>query len=201
MTNADASQSRRGRDSFQRASALIRIAEWVLRALPRALSRSLLSSMRNSNTKLSRARRYLAVRRIAASCGTLVDIRANCFLFAPEQMSIGSRVSIHPMCYLDATGGLTIGSDVSIAHGVSILTTEHVHSDIDIPIRDQGVTEQRVVIGSDVWIGAGVRVLAGVEVGDHSIVAAGAVVTKDIPPFSIAAGVPARVIRQRTTQP
>jgi acetyltransferase-like isoleucine patch superfamily enzyme len=155
-------------------------------------------SMRGSNSKAARARRYFALRRLASSCGVLVDIRAQCFLFRPDQMSLGSRISIHPFCYIDATGGLSIGDDVSIAHGVSILTTEHDFTRMDVPIRDQDIARARVEIGSDVWIGAGARILAGVHIGDHAIVAAGAIVTKDIAPGTIVAGVPARPIRQRS---
>jgi acetyltransferase-like isoleucine patch superfamily enzyme len=98
------------------------------------------------------------------------------------------------MCYLDATGGLTIGNDVSIAHGVSILTTEHEYAVPGVATRDAAVREAAVAIGDDVWIGAGARILAGVRIGDHAVVGAGAVVTRDVPARQVVAGVPARAV-------
>lgn len=187
----------RGRDTFRAMARAFGAAETVARWLPRRTSRTVLVIGRNSNSKLARAARYIALRRIAHTCGDLVDVRASCFLLSPDNLSLGSRISIHPFCYIDATGGLTIGNDVSIAHGVSILTTEHVFSDTTVPIRDQGVVSHPTRIGSDVWIGAGARILAGVSIGNGSVVAAGSVVKNDVPAGAVVAGVPARVIKSR----
>ncbi|WP_229660717.1 acyltransferase [Marmoricola endophyticus] len=106
-------------------------------------------------------------------------------------------MSIHPFCYLDGTGGLRIGDDVSIAHAVSIMTTNHTWDSSDVPIRDQAVSEAPTRIGSDVWIGAGARVMAGITIGDHAVVAAGAIVTRDVAPSDVVAGIPAVVIKRR----
>jgi acetyltransferase-like isoleucine patch superfamily enzyme len=104
---------------------------------------------------------------------------------------------VHSFCYIEATGGLTIGDDVSIAHSVSILTTNHNYADLDLPIRDQGVQERATTISDDVWIGCGSRILAGVTIGKGAVVAAGAVVTKDVEPYAVVGGVPARQIGSR----
>jgi acetyltransferase-like isoleucine patch superfamily enzyme len=104
---------------------------------------------------------------------------------------------VHSFCYIEATGGLTIGDDVSIAHSVSILTTNHNYADLDPPIRDQGVQERATTISDDVWIGCGSRILAGVTIGKGAVVAAGAVVTKDVEPYAVVGGVPARQIGSR----
>lgn len=81
---------------------------------------------------------------------------------------------------------------------VIIITRNHRFDRTDIPMMEQGFEEERpVYIGNDVWIGDRVLILPGVHIGDGSIIAAGAVVTKDVPPYSIVAGVPARKIRDR----
>ena len=124
-------------------------------------------------------------------------MRDGVFLFGVQNLRLGSFISIHPMTYIDATGGLTIGDDVSIAHGVTILSTSHTFASNFSPIREQPVENRPTHIGSNVWIGAGARILGGVTVGDGCVVASGAVLVKDTPPNSIVAGVPARVIRSR----
>lgn len=190
-------QVARGRECFRSFRAIFTFGERVLSALPAGISSSLLSTTRGSNSQLSRALRYLALRKLAGACGEIADVRANCYILEPSKLRVGSRVSIHPFSYIDAAGGIEIGDDVSIAHGVSILSTEHVFADQNIPIRDQGLRSLPTQIESNVWIGAGVRILAGVTIGRGSIVAAGAVVTKDVPENSIVGGVPARVINHR----
>ena len=81
---------------------------------------------------------------------------------------------------------------------VAIYTVNHCTERIDIPMNVQGITPERpVVIGNDVWIGTRVIILGGVKVGTGSIIAAGSVVTKSIPAYTIVAGVPAKVVRVR----
>jgi maltose O-acetyltransferase len=79
---------------------------------------------------------------------------------------------------------------------VKIYTKNHNFDNIDIPIQFQGHTSEAVNIGDDVWLGANVIVLPGVSIHSHSVIAAGSIVTKDVPAFSIVAGVPAKVIRE-----
>ena len=116
-----------------------------------------------------------------------------------EYLRLGKNVSIHPLCYIDAQGGISIGNNVSIAHNVSILSFDHDYSDTSKPIKDAPLTLKEIVIENDVWIGAAARILGGVRIGTGSVIGAGAVVTKDIPPMSIAVGVPARVIKSRNS--
>jgi acetyltransferase-like isoleucine patch superfamily enzyme len=97
----------------------------------------------------------------------------------------------------DPTGKITIGNGVRIAPYVFIISANHRFENPEIPIYQQGMAFAPVTIEDDVWIGARVVVVAGVTIGKGSIIGAGAVVTRDIPPYSIAAGVPARVIRSR----
>lgn len=188
---------RRGRETFARVRRLISLVEAGASILPVRVRSSALIAIRTCDSRVSRLLRYALLRSLAESCGEIVDIRSNVYLFALERLKIGSRVSIHPLCYLDATGGLTIGDDVSIAHGVSVLTTEHRWTDVTLPIRDQGVSEEPVIIGSNVWIGAGARILGGVTLGSGSIIAAGAVVTRSVEPMTVVGGIPAVVLKRR----
>lgn len=113
------------------------------------------------------------------------------------QLQCGKRVSLGRGTQLICRGGLTIGSHVMIAPGVRIITNGHVMDRTDQLMRDQGLYEKPVVIGDDVWIGANVVVLPGVRIGTGSVIAAGSIVTKDVPEYALMGGVPARLIRLR----
>lgn len=93
-------------------------------------------------------------------------------------------------------GPVTIGNDIRLAQNITLSGLNHNYEDINIPIHKQGVSTAPIRIEDNTWIGANVVVLAGVTVGKHSIVAAGSVVTKNIPPYSVAVGNPARIIKQ-----
>ncbi len=93
-------------------------------------------------------------------------------------------------------GPVTIGSYVNLAQGITITALNHNFTDTNKRIDEQGVSTNPVVIEDDIWIGANAVVLPGVSIGTHSVVAAGAVVTKDVPPHSLVAGVPAKIIKQ-----
>jgi acetyltransferase-like isoleucine patch superfamily enzyme len=108
-------------------------------------------------------------------------------------IDIGSHCTVHPFCILYGGGGLQIGNSVRIAAHTVIIPTNHLFEDPETPIRLQGIRAEGIVIKDDVWIGTGVRVLDGVTIGQGSIIGAGAVVTKDIPDYAIATGVPARI--------
>ena len=110
---------------------------------------------------------------------------------------IGKNCTIHPFCVLYGHGGLTIGDNVRIATSTIIIPANHKYKDPDVAVREQGSSREGIIIGNDVWIGAGVRIVDGVRVGDGSIIAAGSVVTKSTPKYSVSAGVPAKVIDNR----
>ncbi len=115
----------------------------------------------------------------------------------PRGITIGRRVGVNEGVFIDGRGGVRIGNNVLIAHGVSIVSEDHGIDDLDTPIRDQLKTVAPIVIGDDVWLGMGAKILKGVTVGNGAVVAAGAVVTKDVPERAIVGGVPARIIRFR----
>ena len=93
-------------------------------------------------------------------------------------------------------GPVTIGSHVNLAQGITVTALNHNFEAPERRIDEQGVSTQQVTIGDDIWIGANAVVLPGVTVGNHCVIAAGAVVTKDVPPHSLVAGVPAKIIKQ-----
>jgi acetyltransferase-like isoleucine patch superfamily enzyme len=138
-------------------------------------------------------KRYLA----ALGAGSYLHKRAS--LRSPENISIGSDVSIGPDSRLWASPGakLRIGDKALFGPNVLVLTSNHGAAERDVAMVDQPWIEREVHIGADVWIGANAVVLPGVTIGDHSIIAAGAIVTKDVAPYSVVGGVPARVIMSR----
>lgn len=102
-----------------------------------------------------------------------------------------TRVGIH----CTVIGPVTIGNHVNLAQGITVSALNHNFSDPSLRIDEQGVSTSPVVIEDDVWIGANAVVTPGVTIGSHSVVAAGAVVTKDVPPHTLVAGVPAKVLK------
>ena len=92
---------------------------------------------------------------------------------------------------------IDIGDNCLISYNVVIRTDMHNYSNLLIPIIEQGNSSESIKIGNNVWIGYGVYIMPGVNIGDNSIIGAHAVVTKSIPPNSVAVGVPARVIKER----
>jgi acetyltransferase-like isoleucine patch superfamily enzyme len=115
-------------------------------------------------------------------------------------MVVGNRSAIGAYSYIGCSGSLKIGNDVMIGARLTIIADNHNFSDLTKPMNQQGVSYRGVTIGNDVWIGACVTILDGVTIGDHSIIAAGAVVTRDVQPLAIVAGVPARQIRSRINE-
>lgn len=111
-------------------------------------------------------------------------------------IELGDNVSINP--YACLSGKVKIGNGARIASHVSIVGFNHGFDDTETPIHRQPLTSLGIEIGDDVWIGANAAVLDGVKIGRGAIIAAGAVVTKNIPPMAVAGGVPARVLRYRT---
>lgn len=113
------------------------------------------------------------------------------------ELIIEDSVHVGQNCFIDGTGKLRICKDSVLGPNVVLLTGNHEFKNPTIPIRLQGGIPKPVVIEEDVWIGANVTVLGGVNIGKGSVIGAGSVVTKDVPPYSIAVGVPARVIDKR----
>ncbi|HYU74696.1 MAG TPA: acyltransferase [Ktedonobacteraceae bacterium] len=112
-----------------------------------------------------------------------------------RKVSIGEGTVINHGCLLYTTGGLTIGENVSISSGVWLMTGTHDMNDPHF-----SYDYKPIVIGDRAWIGIRATILGGVSIGEGSVVMAGAVVTRDVPPYAIVGGVPARFIRHRELQ-
>jgi acetyltransferase-like isoleucine patch superfamily enzyme len=112
-------------------------------------------------------------------------------------IKIGEFCNINPFSILYGHGGLTIGNNVLIAAQTVMIPANHGFLRRDIPIMSQPHTLEGIAIEDDVWIGTGVKILDGCTVGTGTIIGAGTVLTKSVPPYSIVAGVPGKVIRER----
>jgi acetyltransferase-like isoleucine patch superfamily enzyme len=131
--------------------------------------------------------------------GARSKIAPNVSLRNGNRITIGTDCQIGERSYLwagDEFGRIHIGSDVSVAPGVFITASDYQFVK-GTPFRSQSRRERDVWIGDDVWLGTRVVVTAGVSIGDGCIIGAGAVVTRNLPPGSIAVGVPARIIAVR----
>jgi len=127
-------------------------------------------------------------------CGKRVNIEKGALFSARVSLGDYSGIGINARI----NGTCTIGDYVMMGTDVVVITRNHAFEQTDIPMMFQGFSEEHpVVIGNDVWIGDRVLILPGVHVGEGSIIAAGAVVTHDVPPYAIVGGVPARVISMR----
>ncbi len=114
-----------------------------------------------------------------------------------SHIRIGNNVGIGEYAYLGGAGGLDIGDECIVGQYLSCHPENHNYEDLNTPIRHQGVTRKGIRIGNNCWIGSKVTVLDGVTIGDNCVIAAGAVITKDMPSNSVIGGVPARVLKSR----
>lgn len=189
----------RGRDTFQKFKPFILSLAMVFKMFPQSVRAKMLVRFRKTTGNKGLVIRYALLKTLAKSCGDNVSIHPDVYLFSVSQLSLGDNISIHPMCYIDASGEIDIGSDVSIAHGTTVLSTSHTFETMNVPIKDQPVEKKKTVIENNVWIGAKATVLCGNRIHSGSIVAAGAVVTHNVPANAIVAGVPARKIKERVS--
>lgn len=113
-----------------------------------------------------------------------------------QGLEIGDDSGIGAYSFIGASGGVKIGSNVIMGQYVTFHAQDHVFDDPDQPIKDQGVTEKGIKIGDDCWVGAKVTFLDGATVGNHCVVAAGAVVKGDFPDNSMIGGVPAKILKK-----
>ena len=116
-------------------------------------------------------------------------------VFAPRRLALGARSIVGGKCMLDARGGIEIGRDVNVTGRARLMTARHIVDDPDFT-----AALEPIVVRDRAWIALGATVLGGVTVGEAAVVAAGAVVTADVPPYTVVGGVPARQLRERTRE-
>ena len=146
--------------------------------------------------KISKQIRQLACKNIFKIAGKNINIERGAHFGSGSRIEIGDNSGIGENCQIP--DNTKIGRDVMMGPDVLIVGKNHNYEDLKIPMRLQGAKEAApVIIGDDTWIGARVIILPGVNIGEGAIVGAGAVVTKDIPPYAICAGNPARIVKYR----
>ena len=143
------------------------------------------------------ARKRAAFYMATMNCGNVFYAHTGVSMLYPKNIVIGENVSINRFTVITAKDKVTIGNNVLIGSNVIINSGNHNFSKVDIPINQQGHTIAPIMIEDDVWIGSNVCVLAGVTIGKGSVIGAGAVVTKNVEPYSVMGGVPARLIKKR----
>jgi acetyltransferase-like isoleucine patch superfamily enzyme len=114
-----------------------------------------------------------------------------------SEVLIGPMTYIGHRCLIYGHAGVQVGRDVLLANDVQLICGNHTFARRDMPIRAQPTAGEPIVIGDDVWLGASAIVLGGVTVGQGSVVGAGSLVTRSLPPYSIAYGVPAQIVGVR----
>ena len=141
-----------------------------------------------------RSIRAWCTRLIVDSAGMNINVEKGASF--PRKLSIGNNSGIGINAKIH--GECKIGDDVMMGPNCTIYTRNHQFNNLDVPMNRQGFTkDKKVIIGNDVWIGGNVIILPGVSIGDHSIVGAGSVVTKNVQEWSIVAGNPAKIIKHR----
>lgn len=152
----------------------------------------------------------LVENKVAVRDGRGIFIGSGCCLYPRNRIVLGDmganktahfmladRVMINSGCYLSGEGSLTMGDDVLIGPNTCILSAGHAFTDPDKVIQKQPITYGPVVIEKGAWVGASSVVLQGVTIGEGAVIGAGAVVPRTIPPFAVAVGNPARIIKFR----
>lgn len=185
-----------GRDKFRKKKRLIFFFVKLFKFFPKSVLLFVWNCTTNHTQIIFVGIRYVILKALVKSCGDNVKVGTNVQILGWEKLTLGTNVSIHSNCYIDANGIVEIGDNVSIAHNSTVLSTNHGWANNSLPIKYNSVTFGKVSILDDVWVGCGCRILAGVNIQSRSIIAAGAVVNKDVKSKVIVGGIPAKIIKE-----
>lgn len=148
----------------------------------------------SDKSKISRKLRARAVKLIVLKCGKNVNVSKSATF--GSHIQIGDNSGIGKNAAIN--GKVIIGKNVMMGPDVMMYTRNHSFDRLDIPMCEQGVSQEKpIIIGDDIWIGARCIILGGVTVGNGAVIGAGSVVTKDVQPYAVVAGNPAKMIRDR----
>ena len=154
-----------------------------------------LPATNNRYFKLVRFIRSFTIKILFDNAGKNINIERKANFGTGKGISIGDNSGIGVNASI--RGPLIIGKDVMMGPDVIILTTSHITTDTDKPMRLQKGVKTKVIIGDDVWIGTRSILMPGIKVGNGVIIGAGSIVTKDIPDYAVVGGSPARIIKFR----
>lgn len=183
-----------GRYFFSKYSRLISYIFNIYSILPFFLRSILLNVL--SLGKFGFLLRYFELKKSSVFIGENVYVAKQSVFKNLKYFSCGANLSVHEFCYIDAAGGIEIGNNVSIAHNCSLVSFEHTWADLENPIKYNPTKLNSIKIGNDVWLGCGVRVLAGTVIEDRVIVAAGAVVKGTLESGYLYGGIPAKKLKK-----
>jgi|APSaa5957512535_1039671.scaffolds.fasta_scaffold117041_2 acetyltransferase-like isoleucine patch superfamily enzyme len=141
--------------------------------------------------------RILVYKPFFKKLGKKVEFREDTNITFPTRIIMNNSIKIGRGVIINATGGVILKDHVRVGPNSMIISTNHNFGDIGRSIDSQGVNYKEIIIEEDVWVGAHVKILSGANIGAHSVVGAGSVVTSIIPPYSIVVGNPGRVIANR----
>lgn len=184
------------KSAFYRVKPIIEIILIFFKIIPNFILQFLWDMSRSYSQLPFILLRYLILKSRIKNCGDNVVVGTNVTLKGWRFLEIGSNVSIHDNCYIDAGGSITIGSNVSIAHNSTLLSGTHTYKKRSLPIKYNEIIKNGLKIENDVWIGCGVRILSNIIISKRVIVAAGAVVNKNLESYYIYGGIPAKQIKK-----
>jgi acetyltransferase-like isoleucine patch superfamily enzyme len=184
-----------GRNLFNRAKPVLTFCVFLFKLLPRFLRVFIWDAISPFSQIPFIAVRYALLKSLIGECGANVLVADHVRIKGWKGIKIGNNVSIQAGCYIEGEGGVQIGSNVSIAHHSTLLSSTHTWEDSSLPIKYNPLVLQPLTIADDVWIGCACRIMGGLHVGERTILAAGAVLTKDALSGGIYGGVPARRIK------
>jgi len=178
---------------------MVRLLDRIKRTLANCAYKYFAKQLPQSNLKPNmgqkRLRVFLLRNFVDGGIGANVNIEKGATI-APSQFYLGDNSGIGVNCKIQSH--VSIGKNVMMGPHCFFCTENHKFASVEIPMIKQGFTERRpIIVDDDVWFGYGVIVLPGVHIGEGAVVGAGSVVTKDVPPYAIVGGNPAKVIRRR----